>query len=160
MRVVSTKKHRMVVSLAVLGLLGTLSAAAHHNPAYYFDMRNQVVHSNATAVSYTAVNPHGRLIYTMADENGEVKEWTAELPANNMMRRLGVTGNEIKPGDELMLMGNPGRNGATMLRVTHVLVPSGDVVTFYAPQGSATAADLESPSGEAAQPQHVDRDLR
>ncbi|MBT5031463.1 MAG: hypothetical protein HOM55_04105 [Proteobacteria bacterium] len=139
-------KQKVLCITLILSLLGTLSAGAHHNPGFYFDMRERVVHTNATTVSYTAINPHGRLIYTMADEDGIVKEWIAELPANNMMRRFGVDGSMIKPGDAITLMGNPGRNGATMLRVTHVLVPSGDVVTFYAPQGSATAEDLQIPA--------------
>lgn len=141
----------MVLASVTFMLFVSLSAAlAHHNPGYYFDMRERVVHTDATAVSYTPVNPHGRLVYTMADENGVVKEWVAELPANNMMRRNGVLGGEINPGDRLTLIGNPGRDGVTMLRVTHVLLPNGNVVTFYAPQGSATAEDLQAFSA----PQH------
>ena len=110
----------MVLVPVIFALLGggVSAALAHHNPGYYFDMRARVVHTDATAVSYTAVNPHGRLVYTMADENGDVKEWVAELPANNMMRRNGVVGREINPGDRLTLMGNPGRDGVTMLRST------------------------------------------
>ena len=129
-------------SAVSVGLVGAFGAMAHHNPGYYFSMGDWVLHENATAVSFTPANPHGRLIYTMEDENGAEQEWVAELPANNMMRRYGVTADLIQPGDAIKLKGNPGRNGATMLRVTHVLVPSGDVVTFYAPQGSATADDL------------------
>ncbi len=132
--------------ILVFALFGSLSTLAHHNPGYYFDMRERVVYTDATAVSYTPVNPHGRLVYTMADESGDVKEWVAELPANNMMRRYGAVGREINPGDKLTLMGNPGRDGVTMLRVTHVLLPDGKVVTFYAPQGSATAEDLKASS--------------
>jgi len=94
-------------------------------------------------VSFTPVNPHGRLVYTMDDEDGVEKEWIAELPAFNMMRRHGVTGDMIRPGDRLTLRGNPGRNGATMLRITHALLPTGDVATFYAPQGSGSPEDLE-----------------
>ncbi len=137
------RKLGISISLTALALLAGLSVSAHHNPGYYFDMRVAIVHSDVTAVSFTAVNPHGRLVYTMADEDGNEKEWVAELPANNMMRRFGVTGDMISPGDKLTLMGNPGRNGATMLRITHALLPSGDVATFYAPQGSASPEDLE-----------------
>jgi hypothetical protein len=122
--------------------LSGVPAAAHHNPGYYFDMSQVIIHSDATVVAYTPANPHGRVIYSMPDENGVVKEWVAELPANNMMRRYGVTNDLLKPGDVVTMRGNPGRNGATMLRITHVLLPSGDVATFYAPQGTGTLADL------------------
>ena len=134
----------------MLGVFAVLPAMAHHSVTHYFNMREVVVHTDATAVSYSPANPHGRLVYSMADEQGNVKEWVAELPAYNMMRRNGAVGDEINPGDALTLRGNPGRNGATMLRVTHVLVPSGEVVTFYAPQGTGTLEDLKVPEAGAA----------
>ncbi|MGI9258765.1 MAG: DUF6152 family protein [Gammaproteobacteria bacterium] len=127
----------------VAALTVALSAAAHHNPGYYFDMRQVIVHSDATVVSYEPANPHGRLIYSMPDEDGVDREWVAELPANNMMRRYGVGADLVSPGDVVTMRGNPGRNGATMLRITHVLLPSGDVATFYAPQGTGTVEDLQ-----------------
>jgi hypothetical protein len=127
----------------VAALTVALSAAAHHNPGYYFDMREVIVHSDATVVSYEPANPHGRLTYSMPDEDGVDREWVAELPANNMMRRFGVGADLVSPGDVVTMRGNPGRNGATMLRITHVLLPSGDVATFYAPQGTGTVEDLQ-----------------
>ena len=136
-------KFGLRISWMVPVLLAGLGASAHHNPLFYFDLEVEVIHRDATAVSFTAANPHGRLIYRMTDADGTEREWVAELPANNMMRRFGVTGDLIGPGDQLTLRGNPGRNGATMLRVTHVLLPSGDVATFYAPQGSGSPADLQ-----------------
>jgi hypothetical protein len=136
-------KLKVLYLLAVIPMLATVSVSAHHNPGYYFDMRVSIVHKNATVVSYEAANPHGRLVYTLTDDNGVVSEWLAELPANNMMRRYGATGDMMSAGDRITLKGNAGRNGATMLRVTHVLLPSGNVGTFYARQGSGTLADLE-----------------
>ena len=137
------RKLGISIPLLALALLAGLSVSAHHNPGYYFDMRVEIVHSDVTAVSFTAANPHGRLIYTMADDEGNEREWVAELPANNMMRRFGVTGDMISRGDKLTLRGNPGRNGSTMLRVTYALLPSGEVATFYAPQGSGSLEDLQ-----------------
>ena len=137
------KKLRIMFPLTALALLAGLSVSAHHSPGYYFEMAVVIVHTDATVVSFTPANPHGRLIYSMPDDAGVDKEWIAELPANNMMRRYGVTANMISAGDKITLRGNPGRNGATMLRVTHALLPSGEVATFYAPQGSGSAEDLQ-----------------
>lgn len=122
--------------VAGLALLGGGSLWAHHNPGFYFDMRTEAVHENVTVVSFTVANPHGRLVYRMQDAEGAEREWIAELPAVNMMRRFGVTSDLIKPGDILTLRGNPGQNGSTMLRVTHAVLPNGRVATFYAPQSS------------------------
>ena len=138
------RKRLILFPMMALALLAGLSVSAHHNPGYYFNMRVAVVHSDVTVISFTAVNPHGRLIYSMPDETGIEKEWVAELPANNMMRRYGVTEDMISAGDKVTLRGNPGRSGATMLRVTHALLPSGEVATFYAPQGSGSPEDLQA----------------
>lgn len=133
----------ILIPSMVLVLLARLSVSAHHNPGYYYNMAAVTVHNDVTAVSFTVVDPHDRLIYTMVDEAGNDREWIAELPAFNMMRRYGVSGDMIKPGDKLTLKGNPGRNGATMPRITHALLPSGEVTTFYAPQGSGSLEDLQ-----------------
>ena len=130
---------RLLGLLTAVGISGLLGANAHHNPGYYFDMATQVEHEDVTVVSFTVANPHGRLVYRMRGEDGDEREWVAELPALNMMRRFGVTSDLIQPGDLVTLQGNPGRNGATMLRVTHALLPSGRIVTFYAPQSSGVA---------------------
>lgn len=111
-------------------------ANAHHNPGYYFDMGNRVEHKDVTVVSFTVANPHGRLVYRMRDGDDGEREWVAELPALNMMLRFGVTSDLIQRGDVVTLEGNPGRNGVSMLRVTHALLPGGRLVSFYAPQSS------------------------
>jgi hypothetical protein len=143
MRYAMTKLGILFPSMA-LALLAGFSVSAHHNPGYYFNMGEVVIHSDATVVSFDAANPHGRLTYTMTDDTSSEKEWVAELPANNMMRRYGVTADMITAGEKITLRGNPGRSGATMLRVTHVLLPDGDVVTFYAPQGTGSPEDLQA----------------
>lgn len=136
-------RHPLLPGSLIFSSLAAATVAAHHNPGFYFDMGAVVVHRDVTATSFTPANPHGRLVYSMVDENGAETEWVAELPANNMMRRNGVEVDLIKSGDALTIRGNPGRNGATMLRITHALLPSGDVATFYSPQGTGTPQDLE-----------------
>ena len=136
-------RHPLVMGLLMIGSLGAAAVAAHHNPGVYFDLEAVVIHRDVTAVSFTPSNPHGRFVYTMPEADGTVSEWVAELPANNMMRRNGVESDTIQPGDIVTIRGNPGREGATMLRITHVLLPGGDVATFYSPQGTGSLEDLE-----------------
>ena len=133
----------LIPGLPMIGSLAAAAVAAHHNPGVYFDLEAVVIHRDVTAVSFTPSNPHGRLVYSMADTDGAMREWVAELPANNMMRRNGVESDTIQPGDTLTIRGNPGRQGATMLRITHALLPSGHVATFYSPQGTGSLEDLQ-----------------
>ena len=136
-------QHPLITGLLMIGSLASAAVAAHHNPGVYFDLGAVVIHRDVTAVSFTPSNPHGRLVFSMADADGAVTEWVAELPANNMMRRNGVESDMIQPGDTLTIRGNPGRQGATMLRITHALLPSGHVATFYSPQGTGSLEDLQ-----------------
>lgn len=135
--------HPIIRGIPMIGSLAAAAVAAHHNPGVYFDLEAVVIHRDVTAVSFTPANPHGRFVYTMAEDDGTVSEWVAELPANNMMRRNGVESDTIQPGDIVTIRGNPGREGATMLRITHALLPGGDVATFYSPQGTGSLEDLE-----------------
>ena len=135
-------RHPLLPGLLMFGSLAAAAVAAHHNPGFYFDMGAVIIHRDVTALTFFPANPHGRFVYTMTDADGAVTEWIAELPANNMMRRNGVESDMIQPGDTLTIRGNPGRNGATMLRITHALLPSGDVATFYSPQGTGSLEDL------------------
>lgn len=145
----------ILLLFALIALVTGLPVFAHHNPYFYFALDEIVVHTNATVVSYNAANPHGRLVYSMADQAGTIKEWVAELPAINMMRRFGVNGQIVKAGDEISLRGNPGRGDATMLRVTHLFLPNGDVTSFYAPQGSDAPEHL-SVSEQSIEVAHPD----
>ena len=132
----------MFLALSAPLALAAAAVSAHHNPGVYFELGAVVIHRDVTAVTFTPANPHGRLVYSMTDPDGTVREWIAELPANNMMRRNGVVSDMIQPGDVLTIRGNPGRQGATMLRITHALLPSGHVATFYSPQGTGSLEDL------------------
>ncbi|MDE0002911.1 MAG: DUF6152 family protein [Rhodospirillaceae bacterium] len=140
-------QYSLIPGLLVIGSLAAAAVAAHHNPGFYFDFGAVVIHRDVTAMSFTPANPHGRLVYSMADADGAVREWVAELPANNMMRRNGVESDMIQPGDTLTIRGNPGRQGATVLRITHALLPSGHVATFYSPQGTGSLEDLQETQG-------------
>ena len=140
-------QHPLISGLLMIGSLAAAAVAAHHNPGFYFDLGAVIIHRDVTAVSFTPSNPHGRLVYSMPDADGAMTEWVAELPANNMMRRNGVESDMIQPGDRLTIRGNPGRQSATMLRITHALLPSGDVATFYSPQGTGSLEDLQEPQG-------------
>ena len=44
------RKPIILFPLLALTLLAGLSASAHHNPGYYFEMRVAVVHSDVTVV--------------------------------------------------------------------------------------------------------------
>lgn len=129
-----------------LGALISLSALAHHSPTY-FDAEGEVVHENVTVVAYAVANPHGILVYVVADDGGTEVEWHAELPSANFLRRGGLTESTFTPGDSLAVVtSSPGVAGWTrpnVIRLTRVDFPNGDVATFTGISATFTRAETD-----------------
>jgi hypothetical protein len=128
------RKGGVMIRQAAYGVLASalclivLPAAAHHNGGTYFDLSAEVEQQNVTVVSYHVVNPHGRLVYLVKDEQGDEIEWTAELPSANNVRRSGLGGELFKPGDKLLsIAGSPSRSGSNFIRMTRAVFANGDV---------------------------------
>lgn len=138
----SLKTPTLFVSLA---LLPGLPVVAHHNGATYFDVSTTIEHRDATVVEYAIVNPHGRLFYTVVDDEGDEQEWSAELASANNLRRRGLGGEIFKPGDQLVSVeGNPSRSGANFMRLERAEFADGTVATFTgANRGIAPGREAE-----------------
>ena len=132
------------IAVAFALLLGGLPAVAHHNGAAYFELDVDIEHTNATVVSYDIVNPHGRLVYTITDADGNDVEWSGELASANNLRRRGLGGEIFKPGDQLALVvGNPSRSGANFSRLTRIEFANGDVAQLTGRNTGITRANAE-----------------
>ena len=81
-----TMRKLSFLSLSVL--LFAMPVAAHHSGVAYFDLDASVEHTDVTVVSYELVNPHGRLVYTFTDENGNEVQWSGEMPSANTKNRI------------------------------------------------------------------------
>jgi hypothetical protein len=116
-------------------------ATAHHNGGTYFDTSVEIEHTNATVVAYNLVNPHGRLVYTITDEDGNEVEWGGELPSANNVRRRGLGGELFKPGDKLAsVKGAPSRSGANFMRLSRVVFANGDIAQITGRNPGVTRA--------------------
>jgi hypothetical protein len=119
---------KILFASTALTLFIGFPATAHHNGATYFDTAVEIEHTGATVVVYDLVNPHGRLVYTFADEDGNEVEWSGELPSANNVRRRGLDGELFKPGDKLSsVTGAPSRSGANFMRLSRVVFANGDI---------------------------------
>lgn len=139
MREMPMRKYRVAVLLSALCFCLGLPAAAHHNGNTYFDLTAEVVHHDATVIEYVIVNPHGQLVYSIADEVGNEQEWSAELISANNLRRRGLGGEILKPGDKLaIVVGSPSRSGSNATRLTRVEFVNGDVIQAVGPNTGIT----------------------
>ncbi len=138
------KNPKFVLPLATLAFFVGFPVTAHHSGSTYFDLDAEIVHTNVTVVSYNLVNPHGRLVYTFTDANGNEEEWGGELASSNNMRRRGLGGEIFQPGDKLVsVSGSPSRSGSNFMRLTHAVVDNGDVAQVTGRNAGVTKAGAE-----------------
>jgi hypothetical protein len=105
-------KHTMLVLLiAGAVILGVPAAQAHHSfAATYFEDRTVTIEGDLVQFLYR--NPHSFVHVEVKDPKGEVTRWAVEWGGGGQLNREGVTRETLKPGDHVIITGNPGRTEA------------------------------------------------
>ena len=113
-----------VVSLTIAG-----AAAAHHGDAGRYI--EEVVELTGTVVETQLVNPHSILVVDVADANGKMVRWQAEMGGAQQLIRSGWTA-DVKPGTKVTITGRRLKSGAPYMNLTErarvTLAESGKVV--------------------------------
>ena len=109
---------------AVLGVLVSASATAHHSFAVHF-VGDEIVSVEGVVTEFKFRNPHGILRFVARDEDGHDIEWQAETNSPNILRRRGWTESSIHAGDQVVVEGYPSREGDHFLRIYRVRYPDG-----------------------------------
>ena len=101
------RRSLMSVILVVLGYV--LPASAHHSfPATYLVDEHVSIEGDLVAFLYR--NPHAFVHVNVMDENGEMTRWAVEWGGATALAGQNVTRETLKPGDHVVIVGNPGRN--------------------------------------------------
>ena len=117
---------RIVFSAAAVALLlaGT-SAYAHHSfAATYFVDQDVTVKGTISQFMYR--NPHSFIKVDSKDAKGEVTVWSVEWGGGAQLTQDHVTRDTLKPGDEVTMDGNPGRDPAEHRLRLHKVVRASD----------------------------------
>ena len=124
-----------ITSLAFVAAVMLMAPVVAHHSATYFDMAVDLVHESATVVEFQVANPHGILVYTIVNDEGEIEQWDAELPSANFSRRGGVVDTLLSPGDTVKVTGWPGlptRTRERFMRLSRMDLEDGSFATFTA----------------------------
>lgn len=114
-------------------LLITFSAAslAHHSFAMFDNDKEIIV--KGTVAQFQWTNPHTWIEMDVLDENGESQHWSIEGGSVIGLAREGWTRNTIKPGDKVILVAHPLRDGK----------PGGSLMGITLPDGKHLGASLK-----------------
>jgi len=97
---------------------------AHHSAAVLYLLDQQIT-VEGTVKSFTLGNPHARIFMIVTAADGTSTEWMAEGGSRTIMLRSGWTGEEVKPGDAIKIIGNPSRDGSNVIHWQRLVLPDG-----------------------------------
>ena len=111
----------------VLLLFGALlcgrQVSAHHSfAATYLETKQLSIEGEL--LQFVFRNPHTLLQVMAPDSNRQLQRWTVEWEARGQLDHQGVTSMTLKPGDRIVITGNPGKNDADhWLRAQSIVRP-------------------------------------
>lgn len=108
------------MTLACAVLLMSAPLVAHHSVPVNFDQSREIT-IKGTITEIAWINPHSRFRIDVKGEDGATREWLVEMGAINTMRRAGFQTDKFAVGDEISIVGNPGRRDRTMLLQAAIL---------------------------------------
>lgn len=117
-------KNRFAAALAGVVLIVGLPATAHHSfSATYHTDESTTVEGRLVAFLYR--NPHAFLHVIVTDEDEDTARWAIEWGGAAVLTAQSVTRETLKPGDFVVVTGNPGRNPEDhRMRMQHIARPS------------------------------------
>lgn len=101
--------HAIAIAAGLAAGAAAVPATAHHSAAMFDSSIEMLLEGTVTRFDY--LNPHSWLYVDILNEDGTTTEWGFELDAPPRLRRVGVSPNYWKPGDEVTVMTNPLRDG-------------------------------------------------
>ena len=114
---------RSILSLCA-GLLLVPAAIAHHSFQATYDMDN-MIEIRGTLIQMNFRNPHSSVMVMAPDENGDMQRWGVEWGGASLLLRQGLTRTSFKPGDEVIITGQPAREKTDYrMRMESILRPS------------------------------------
>jgi hypothetical protein len=118
---------RKVSALLGAVLLASVSFSfdvrAHHSfPAHY--RPDASIELTGTVSEFLWRNPHTFIHLEVTDESGETLIWAVEWNNTVTMTNAGLTADLLAPGDEVVITGNPSRDGTRRMRLVTLKRPA------------------------------------
>jgi hypothetical protein len=117
------RKLSLFLLIAAALVFGSRAYAHHSFAATYFV--DQSVTVNGTVKEFLWRNPHSFIKVEAPDEKGETQMWSIEWGGGAQLSQAHVTRDTLKPGDHVVIVGNPGRDPVEhRVRIKSIARPS------------------------------------
>ena len=102
-------KHELLILLVLAGtILFTARADAHHSFGATY-LEDKTITLDGALVQMLFRNPHSYLQIDIKDASGQTVRWNVEWGGVIQLSQKGVTRDTLKPGDHVIIVGNPSR---------------------------------------------------
>jgi len=117
-------KHKIAVLFLAVAVFATGAAYAHHSfAATYFVDREITVKGTLTQFLYR--NPHSFIKIQGLDSDGHMQTWSIEWGGGAQLTHDHVSRDTLRPGDVVIVTGNPGREASEhRIRLHKIVRPS------------------------------------
>lgn len=114
---------RTLLGMLVGGIVMTgATANAHHSFAATY-ITDKTIKVEGDLVQFMFRNPHSFVHVMAPDQSGQIQRWAIEWAAAGQLN--GITSRTLKPGDHVIITGNPGRTVEDhRLRMRSILRPA------------------------------------
>jgi len=105
------KRRRTVTGLLLTSLLASLPglpAAAHHSFAAVYQA-DETLQIEGKVAQFLFRNPHSVVHVLVSDESGGATRWAVEWQGATQLGANGMSAQTLRPGDPVVITGNPGR---------------------------------------------------
>jgi len=118
------RKLSFIFALTLMLLMGAVSAFAHHSVAALYDA-GKTVKIEGKLISFSFRSPHSSIIVEAPDAKGNMIRWDVAWNAARELANTGINRETFKPGDVVVITGNPGRKSDDhIIKMINFLRPS------------------------------------
>ena len=96
-----------ILALVLISGVSAPSAHAHHSISGMYNTGEEITIEGIVA-ELRFLNPHPFLIVTVGDADSAT-QWLLEMDNRRELSRIGMTSETLRPGDHVIVIGNPSR---------------------------------------------------
>jgi len=114
----------VMYSALILGLSVGVPAIAHHGSTAY-DTTKVVTFKGITVTKFLLASPHVIITFDAKDDQGNMKQWTAEAGTPQTLLLSGWSKNAVKVGDKLDVYLYQSKTGNPVGRLRKIVLADG-----------------------------------
>src|SRR5688572_17549531 len=115
-------KRRILQSILGIAVLGG-ALHAHHSISGAYDT-GQHITIEGVVVQFQFVNPHPFLTMDVRESGGTTQRWRLEMDNRSELVQIGMNGQTLKQGDQVVVVGSPARAQQQSLYISRLDRPS------------------------------------